>query len=60
LANGQTVIIHPSSVLVGKKPECVIYKEMVKTNRQYIRDVTEIEPQWLVEFAPHFYSRKSN
>lgn len=26
---GQTVSIHPSSVLHGRKPECVIYNEMV-------------------------------
>eukprot|EP00897_Mesotaenium_endlicherianum_P007228 jgi/Mesen1/6533/ME000333S05841 len=58
LASGQTVSIHPSSVLFSAKPECVVFNALVRTNRQYIRDVTVIEPMWLVEMVPNFYKVK--
>lgn len=58
LASGQTVAIHPSSVLLGRKPECVVFNELVRTTRQYIRDVTRIDATWLAELAPQFYRRR--
>lgn len=30
IATGQTVAIHPSSVLCGKKAECVVFNELVR------------------------------
>lgn len=54
-ASGQTVSLHPSSVLLGSKPECVLYNELVHTSRLYIRDLTRIDPLWLPELAPQFY-----
>lgn len=30
LVDGLLVSIHPSSVLAGKKPECVVYNELVR------------------------------
>lgn len=56
LASGQSVTLHPSSVLFERKPEFVVFNEMVRTTKQYIRDLTQIEPQWLAELAPKFYS----
>lgn len=29
IATGQAVAIHPSSVLAGKKPECIVFNELV-------------------------------
>lgn len=52
IANGRTVSIHPSSVLFGQKPDCVIYNELVRTSREYMRDLTRIDPLWLPEVAP--------
>ncbi|KAL7133148.1 hypothetical protein ABFS83_12G121000 [Erythranthe nasuta] len=57
LSGGQTVQIHPSSVLFGKKPECVIFNELVKTTQQYIRGVSIVESPWLAELAPHYYAQ---
>ncbi|CAK9212236.1 unnamed protein product [Sphagnum troendelagicum] len=56
LSSGQTVSIHPSSVLHGKKPECVVFNELVRTNRSYIRSITQIDSLWLPELAPQYYA----
>lgn len=54
----QTLLhIHPSSVLFNReiKSGWVTFSEVVQTSRSYMRDVTAIERDWLVELAPHFY-----
>ncbi|KMT08916.1 hypothetical protein BVRB_6g136350 isoform A [Beta vulgaris subsp. vulgaris] len=56
LASSQMVQIHPTSVLFRAKPDCIIFNELVRTNQNYIRDVTRIDPMWLTELAPHFYA----
>ncbi|CAI4060127.1 hypothetical protein SKDZ_05G0830 [Saccharomyces kudriavzevii ZP591] len=54
--NGGTEVgIHPSSSLYGKEYEYVIYHSLVLTSREYMSQITSIEPQWLIEVAPHFY-----
>ncbi|KAI9137264.1 P-loop containing nucleoside triphosphate hydrolase protein [Paraphysoderma sedebokerense] len=55
LVEGTPVYIHPSSALFNKNPEWVIYHELVMTTREYMREVTAIEPKWLVEVAPNFF-----
>lgn len=30
----------------------------VLTTKEYMRVVSEIKPEWLVEIAPHYYSKK--
>ncbi|KAE8269968.1 hypothetical protein A4X09_0g2393 [Tilletia walkeri] len=52
---GSTVYIHPSSSLFTRQPEFCIYHEVVLTTREYMREVTAIEPKWLVEVAPRFF-----
>ena len=37
------------------QPECVIYHELVLTSFEYMRNVIEVDPSWMVEVAPHFY-----
>lgn len=58
LATGQQVSLHPSSVLHGKRHACVVFNELVRTTKQYVRCVTVIEPTWLAELAPTFFQRK--
>lgn len=55
LAGHQQVYIHPSSALFQQQPEWVIYHEIVMTTKEYMREVTAIDPRWLVELAPRFY-----
>ncbi|XP_055620651.1 ATP-dependent RNA helicase DHX33 [Toxorhynchites rutilus septentrionalis] len=54
--------IHPSSVLCGRaRPGYVIYTELVATGRNYLRTVSEIEPEWIGEVVPNsnFFDRIS-
>uniref|UniRef100_N1QS31 RNA helicase n=1 Tax=Aegilops tauschii TaxID=37682 RepID=N1QS31_AEGTA len=39
-------------------PRWVIYHELVLTTKEYMRQVTELKPEWLVEIAPHYYQLK--
>lgn len=55
LVDGQVVYIHPSSALFHQQPEWVIYHEIVLTTKEYMREVTTIDPRWLVDFAPTFF-----
>eukprot|EP00953_Heterococcus_sp_UTEX-ZZ885_P038285 19656-Heterococcus_DN1.PRE.1 len=52
--DNQVVGIHPSSAL-DSKPEWVIFEEFVLTSKNFIRTVTAVQPEWLVEVAPHYY-----
>ncbi|KDP35779.1 hypothetical protein JCGZ_10415 [Jatropha curcas] len=54
----QTVHIHPSSGLAQVLPRWVTYHELVLTTKEYMRQVTELKPEWLVEIAPHYYQLK--
>ncbi|PIA63012.1 hypothetical protein AQUCO_00200792v1 [Aquilegia coerulea] len=56
--NPQTVHIHPTSGLAQVLPRWVIYHELVLTTKEYMRQVTELKPDWLVEIAPHYYQLK--
>ena len=47
----------------GKKeclryPKMVIYHELVMTTKEYMRNIMEIKPEWLLEVAPHYYQSK--
>ncbi|WMV59429.1 hypothetical protein MTR67_052814 [Solanum verrucosum] len=54
----QTGYIHPSSGLSQVLPRWVVYHELVLTTKEYMRQVTELKPEWLVEVAPHYYQLK--
>ncbi|XP_042405159.1 pre-mRNA-splicing factor ATP-dependent RNA helicase DEAH10-like [Zingiber officinale] len=56
LASGQTVQVHPSSMLFRTKADCIIYNELVRTNQNYIRNVTRVDPLWLPELAPQYFA----
>eukprot|EP00850_Spirogloea_muscicola_P010129 SM000058S18559 [mRNA] locus=s58:491455:496651:- [translate_table: standard] len=55
LVENQPVYIHPSSALFQRQPDWVIYHELVMTTKEYMREVTLIDPKWLVELAPRFF-----
>lgn len=57
LVDSQVVYIHPSSALFNRQPEWVVYHELVQTTKEYMREVTTIDPKWLVEFAPSFFKQ---
>ncbi|KAI1736406.1 P-loop containing nucleoside triphosphate hydrolase protein [Xylaria scruposa] len=56
--NNSAVMLHPSTVL-GADYDWVIYNEFVLTSKQYVRTVTGIRPEWLLELAPQYYDLES-
>ncbi|TFK51412.1 P-loop containing nucleoside triphosphate hydrolase protein [Heliocybe sulcata] len=52
--DNQVVALHPSCGL-DNQPEWVTFHEFVLTTRPYIRTVTEVRPDWLLEFAPQYF-----
>ena len=58
LKENHLVLVHPSSALKTQK-EFVLYLEFVLTSRNYIRMVAPVQPSWLVQMFPEFYSPKN-
>lgn len=54
IKDNQPVLLHPSTVL-SYDAEWVVYNEFVLTTKNYIRTVTSIKPEWLLEIAPNYY-----
>ncbi|KAL4246497.1 P-loop containing nucleoside triphosphate hydrolase [Abortiporus biennis] len=57
---GNTVLhVHPNSVLFTRKPRSgwVIFHEMEETKKTQIRILTEIEPDWLLDYGHKFYPK---
>lgn len=55
--NGGTVLwAHPSSLMFNRKCEWVVFGEVMEIgSKMFIRDVSKVEKEWLVEFAGGFY-----
>lgn len=50
--------IHPSSVLVSERPKYVVFNEVLGSSQNYMKDITVIESDWLLEVASHYYINK--
>ena len=55
IKHNQTVHVHPSSGMFEEKPRWVMYFELVLTTKEFMRTVSEIQSEWLLEVAPHYY-----
>eukprot|EP00168_Porphyra_purpurea_P015571 TRINITY_DN4816_c0_g1_i2.p1 TRINITY_DN4816_c0_g1~~TRINITY_DN4816_c0_g1_i2.p1 ORF type:complete len:306 (+),score=84.79 TRINITY_DN4816_c0_g1_i2:835-1752(+) len=57
---GATVHVHPSSALYRSErlPRYALYHELVLTSKAFMRAVSGIEPGWLREVAPHYYTEQ--
>jgi pre-mRNA-splicing factor ATP-dependent RNA helicase DHX16 len=53
----QMVHVHPTSSLFERMSRWIVYHELVFTTKEYMRQVIEIESQWLLEVAPHYYKQ---
>ncbi|KAK7027339.1 DEAH-box ATP-dependent RNA helicase prp43 [Paramarasmius palmivorus] len=56
--DNQVVALHPSCGL-DTQPEWVLFNEFVLTKRPYIRTVTDVRPEWLLELAPSYFDLSS-
>ncbi|BGP06196.1 hypothetical protein JCM10049v2_002015 [Rhodotorula toruloides] len=54
---GALLHVHPSSVYFTRTPPSsfVIFHEVIETTKRFMREVTAIEQDWLVELAGHYY-----
>lgn len=51
----QSVATHPSTTL-DHKPEWVVYNEFVLTSKNFIRTITDVRGEWLLDIAPLYYN----
>ncbi|KAJ9709800.1 hypothetical protein PVL29_001318 [Vitis rotundifolia] len=60
--NGMPCHLHPSSALygLGYTPDYVVYHELILTSKEYMQCATAVEPQWLAELGPMFFSVKDS
>ena len=49
MVGNQTVAIHPSSGLFGKKVEAIMFNEFVYTSRSYAKSVSVVQLNWVAE-----------
>jgi pre-mRNA-splicing factor ATP-dependent RNA helicase DHX38/PRP16 len=60
LRNGMPCNLHPTSSLygLGYTPDYIVYHELVMTSKEYMQCVTAVDPFWLAEMGPMFFSVK--
>jgi HrpA-like RNA helicase len=51
--------IHPTSVVYTIMPEYIFYNEVVVTAKNYIKEVSKINKEWILEVASHYYEDKT-
>ena len=54
----QIAALHPGCSL-RHRPQWVIYNEFVFTTKNYLREVTEVKGEWLLEVAPHYFDLRT-
>lgn len=55
----QKAWIHPSSILHGTVHNLVLFTEIVQTTKCFLRQLTTIENDWLMEVAPEYFKQKN-
>ncbi|KAJ1655473.1 Pre-mRNA-splicing factor ATP-dependent RNA helicase PRP16 [Dispira simplex] len=55
---GMPCHLHPTSALygLGYTPDYLVYHELVMTSKEYMQCVTAVDPHWLAEMGPMFFS----
>ncbi|ETW78300.1 hypothetical protein HETIRDRAFT_479463 [Heterobasidion irregulare TC 32-1] len=58
IRSGLPTHLHPTSALygLGYTPSYVIYHELILTSKEYMTQVTAVDPYWLAELGSVFYS----
>ncbi|OLY80210.1 Pre-mRNA-splicing factor ATP-dependent RNA helicase PRP16 [Smittium mucronatum] len=60
LRTGMPCHLHPTSALygMGYTPDYIVYHELIYTSKEYMQCVTAVDPHWLAEMGPMFFSIK--
>ena len=60
VAPGETLYVHPSSVLFTRAPPIgtwAVYGDLLHTTQPQMRDLCVVDAAWLLTLAPHYYHR---
>eukprot|EP00004_Rigifila_ramosa_P027499 TRINITY_DN899_c0_g2_i1.p1 TRINITY_DN899_c0_g2~~TRINITY_DN899_c0_g2_i1.p1 ORF type:complete len:1026 (+),score=231.74 TRINITY_DN899_c0_g2_i1:1-3078(+) len=62
LRSGLVCYLHPTSALygLGYSQDYVVYHELIMTTREYMQCVTVVDPLWLAQLGPMFFSVKDS
>lgn len=62
LRSGMPCYLHPTSALygLGYTADYIVYHELVMTTKEYMQCVTAVDPYWLEELGPMFFSVASS
>ena len=52
----QSYHLHPTSVLTLLKPPWLVFSQVLKLDKEYIKDASEIDADWLAELVPDFFT----
>ncbi|KAL4868155.1 hypothetical protein BDV12DRAFT_106713 [Aspergillus spectabilis] len=56
VSGGMILHAHPSSLMFNRKADWVIFHEIMQTGEKtFIRDITKIKKNFLLEYAPNYY-----
>ena len=58
LKDNQVVALHPSTVL-SDRPEWTVFNEFVLTTKNYIRTVTAVKGEWLLEAGGQYFDMRT-
>ena len=60
MRTGMPCHLHPTSALHGRgfSPDYIVYHELVMTSKEYMQCVTAVDPYWLSELGPMFFTLK--
>lgn len=47
-----------TALQMDPQPKFVVFHELVFTSKEFMRTVTQILPEWLIEVAPHIYTKQ--
>lgn len=58
--DARLVQLHPSSIYTnaGQLPNWIVFHQSILTSTEFIRDISKIDPRWLLEIAPDFYQTR--
>ncbi len=61
LATAEAVYVHPNSALFDKQhqPECLVFHELVRTSKAYLKGCTAISSGWLFALSPEQCNRSA-
>ena len=58
--SANNVFVHPGSVLFGQLPKFLVATEIVQTTKQFARNCTKVQLDWLLELLPNLFRSETS